>query len=77
MWEVTSADNDSMSNDVEHESVHFVKVDVDELPELAAELGVRAMPTFIVMHNGKPVQQLLGADKNALEKLVDKASLLQ
>lgn len=48
----------------------FYKVDVDEHPEIAAELGVRAMPTFIFFKGGAKIQQVVGANKPAIEAIV-------
>ncbi|KAK8586873.1 hypothetical protein V6N13_085892 [Hibiscus sabdariffa] len=52
--------------------VEFVKLDVDELPDVAQEFGVQAMPTFVLLKNGKEVDRVVGAQKNELEKKVDK-----
>lgn len=48
----------------------FCKVDVDEHPEIAAELEVRAMPTFIFFKDGEKIQQVVGANKPAIEAIV-------
>lgn len=48
----------------------FYKIDVDEQPELAAELEVRAMPTFIFFKDGNKIQQVVGANKPAIEAIV-------
>lgn len=45
----------------------FYKIDVDELSTVAADLGVRAMPTFILYKNGKKVSDVVGANPNGLE----------
>ena len=37
------------------------KVNVDEQPELAGQLGVMSIPTLVVMKNGKIVNQATGA----------------
>ena len=43
------------------------KVNVDEQPELAGQLGVMSIPTLVVMKNGKIVNQATGArPKNAI-----------
>ncbi|KAE8672417.1 Thioredoxin H2 [Hibiscus syriacus] len=52
--------------------VAFVKLDVDELPDVAQEFGVQGMPTFVLLKNGKEVDRVVGAQKNELEKKVDK-----
>ncbi|KAM0265137.1 hypothetical protein ACHAQJ_000290 [Trichoderma viride] len=44
------------------DKVHFVKFDVDELPELSQELGIRAMPTFLFFKNGEKVDEMIGAN---------------
>lgn len=37
-----------------------VKVDVDEEQRLAQNHGVRALPTLILFHDGRPAEQLVG-----------------
>jgi len=48
----------------------FVKVDVDELGGLAAELGISSMPTFLFYQGGDIVHTLRGADEAALREKV-------
>ena len=50
----------------------FVKVDVDENEEVAAECGISAMPTFQAFKDGKKVDELVGASNEKLEELVTK-----
>ncbi|RJE19578.1 Thioredoxin [Aspergillus sclerotialis] len=45
----------------------FYQIDVDQLSEVAAELGIRAMPTFILFKGGEKVQDVVGANPPALE----------
>ncbi|KAF9173483.1 hypothetical protein BGX21_003801 [Mortierella sp. AD011] len=54
----------------ENPSVDFYKVDVDEQPDIAQEVGIRAMPTFITFKDGQKVNDLLGADRAALKNLI-------
>ncbi|KAF5963879.1 thioredoxin 1 [Fusarium coicis] len=54
------------------DGIQFVKFDVDELPDLTAELGVRAMPTFFVFKNGSKVDELVGANPQALQSMLAK-----
>ena len=48
----------------------FVKVDVDELAGLAAELGVTSMPTFLFFRDGDLIHSIRGADEAALREQV-------
>ena len=53
----------------------FVKVDVDELEDVASEANISAMPTFLVYKDGKVIDQMVGASKEKLEQLVKKYNL--
>jgi thioredoxin 1 len=48
----------------------FYKVDVDEVPEVAQEQSVRAMPTFLLFKDGKQVGEVVGANPVALEAAI-------
>ncbi len=61
-----------LSNDT-FPDVKFYKVDVDEVPDVAQELGVRAMPTFVIFKDGEKVGEVVGANAKALEAAVRKA----
>ncbi|KAJ4973214.1 hypothetical protein NE237_006388 [Protea cynaroides] len=50
--------------------VDFIKIDVDELMDVALEYGVQAMPTFILIKEGKEVDKVTGARKDELEKKI-------
>ncbi|KAF2126505.1 thioredoxin-like protein [Dothidotthia symphoricarpi CBS 119687] len=54
--------------------IAFVKVNVDEQREIAAQQGVTAMPTFMVFKNGTKVDELeiKGADVRGLKGVVEK-----
>jgi thioredoxin 1 len=45
----------------EMSDVKFVKVDVDANPELASQYSVFSIPTFLVVKNGKVLNQFSGA----------------
>jgi thioredoxin 1 len=52
------------------DKVDFYKIDVDEAPDVAQELGIRAMPTFVLFKNGEKVKEVVGADKRALHAAI-------
>jgi thioredoxin 1 len=54
------------------DTVVFIKVDVDKLPDLAQRCGVAAMPTFIFYKGGKKVDDLTGANEQVLKEKVRK-----
>ena len=39
---------------------------------MAQELGVRAMPTFLVFRNGEKVGEVVGANSKSLEVMVER-----
>ncbi|RGP75918.1 thioredoxin 1 [Fusarium longipes] len=53
-------------------NIEFVKFDVDQLPDLTADLGVRAMPTFFVFKGGNKIDELVGANPQALQSMLAK-----
>ncbi|GKU97070.1 hypothetical protein SLE2022_279210 [Rubroshorea leprosula] len=57
--------------------VEFIKIDVDELPDVAQEFGVQAMPTFLLVKKGKEVDRVVGAQKDELERKIEKHKALQ
>ncbi|KAK1768027.1 cytoplasmic thioredoxin isoenzyme 2 [Phialemonium atrogriseum] len=54
------------------DTVYFAKFDVDHLPDLSQELGIRAMPTFIIFKDGEKVDEFVGANPGPLQSLVTK-----
>ncbi|WOH00446.1 hypothetical protein DCAR_0519808 [Daucus carota subsp. sativus] len=50
----------------------FLKVDVDELKSVAEEYDVEAMPTFMVLKEGKVVEKVIGAKKDELQQTIAK-----
>jgi len=61
---------DIMSQQMEGR-VTFVKVDVDELEEIAMTEGVQAMPTFAFFKNGEKLNQFAGANPEQIESTID------
>jgi thioredoxin 1 len=40
--------------------VHFAKVDIEEVPDLAEDLGITSMPTLLLMKNGEKLDSVKG-----------------
>ncbi len=56
---MTSPIIDELSNEMK--DVAFVKINVDDNQDLAAEYSVFSIPTFLIFKNGKAVHQFVGA----------------
>ena len=55
--------------------VKIGKVNIDEQQNLAAEYGVRAIPTLLVFHHGEVADQLVGArSKRDLKASLDRVA---
>lgn len=52
--------------------VTFARCDIDQVSDVAATCQIRSMPTFVVFKNGERVDQLVGANQQKLEELVQK-----
>ena len=55
---------------------NFYKIDVDNVPDVAQELGIKAMPTFMLFKDGEKVEEIIGADPRKLEAAIAKHSKL-
>ncbi|RLL98919.1 hypothetical protein CFD26_106537 [Aspergillus turcosus] len=67
---------EKLSDDPQFADVGFYKVDADEQDRIAQEVGIRAMPTFMVFKDGQKINELVGANPQQLENLLrDAASL--
>lgn len=53
-------------------NVIFAKVDVDKLDSICERYRVTAMPTIVLIHNGKEVGRVVGADHAKIEALLQK-----
>lgn len=53
-----------------YEDVEFLKIDVDELKDVAQQFSVNAMPTLVLLKQGKEVERIIGAKKDELEKKI-------
>jgi thioredoxin 1 len=52
--------------------VRFYKLDVDEVPDVAQELSIRAMPTFKLFKDGEIAESVVGASAGPLEEAIVK-----
>ncbi|KZT62706.1 putative thioredoxin [Calocera cornea HHB12733] len=52
----------------------FYSVDIDAQAQIAEEIGITSMPTFIVFKGGKKVDEMSGAYPSNLQALVAKAA---
>jgi thioredoxin 1 len=41
--------------------IGFAKVNVDELPEVATQYGIRSIPTLLLLCGGRVVEEIVGA----------------
>ncbi|KXG49359.1 Thioredoxin [Penicillium griseofulvum] len=48
--------------------VKFYKVDIDKVEEVALELGVRTMPTFMLFKDGEKITEVVGAHLSVIEQ---------
>ncbi len=55
----TSPIIDELSNEMKN--IKFVKVNVDENPDLASQYSIFSIPTFVMFKNGQTVSQFVGA----------------
>lgn len=56
------------------DKVEVLKVDIDELKDVAMQYNVMSVPTFIIFKAGKPVETLVGVRAQAeLESKLDQA----
>ncbi|MBI4008754.1 thioredoxin [Candidatus Roizmanbacteria bacterium] len=56
---VTSPIIEELSN--EFKEIKFIKIDVDQNPEIAQQYSIFSIPTFMIFKEGKLVSQFVGA----------------
>jgi thioredoxin 1 len=72
---MTSPIIEELANEVKE--VKFVKVNVDENPDLASQYNIFSIPTFLIFKDGKVIHQFVGArGKESFLSEIDKAKNL-
>ncbi|KAL0100322.1 hypothetical protein PUN28_019587 [Cardiocondyla obscurior] len=56
----------------EMEDVVFLKIDVDECEDIAAEYDISSMPTFVFIKEGKVLETFSGASIEKLQNTIQK-----
>lgn len=60
---------------IEKTDIKVVKINIDDNPEVASELGIRSIPTLILFKDGKKTDTKLGAlSKTALLEWVNNSN---
>ncbi|MDB5590405.1 MAG: thioredoxin [Enterovirga sp.] len=55
--------------------VKVAKINIDENPQIASELGIRSIPTLFIYKNGEKVDQMVGAKpKGDLSRWIAKSA---
>ncbi|KAH7546626.1 thioredoxin-like protein CXXS1 [Ziziphus jujuba] len=54
-----------------YQDILFILVDVDEVKIVASKMDIKAMPTFLLMREGAPVDKLVGANPKEMRKRID------
>jgi thiol-disulfide isomerase/thioredoxin len=62
----------AMAGEAGFSGVSFLKLDVDANDQASAKAGITCMPTFQCWRDGKKVDELQGADENALRAMITK-----
>ena len=62
---------DTMSQEL-NGKVIFLKIDVDQLEDLAMEQGISAMPTFAFWRSGEKLEEFAGANEERIRNTITK-----
>lgn len=49
----------------------FLKIDIDEVSDVAARWNISSVPTFFFVKNGKEIDKVVGADKSSLQRKME------
>ncbi|XP_063236767.1 glutaredoxin-3 [Bacillus rossius redtenbacheri] len=59
-----------LAKQTEYKDVRFVKCPAEDVPEVSLSLGIKAVPTFLLLRGGSVVDRVDGADAAALSKKI-------
>ena len=59
----------------QYPNFNFIKVDIDELPEVSEDAEIRSMPTFHIYKNKVKVAEVIGADIAKVELKIKQSSI--
>lgn len=63
---------DELAEEYKGKPIKITKINIDENEQTPSKYGVMSIPTFIFFKNGKPVDQLMGAQsKKDLKSKID------
>uniref|UniRef100_A0A7N1A7F6 Thioredoxin domain-containing protein n=1 Tax=Kalanchoe fedtschenkoi TaxID=63787 RepID=A0A7N1A7F6_KALFE len=56
----------------QYSDVVFIKIDVDELPMVAAEFGAQTLPAFVLIKKGRAIDRVVGVKVDELRTKIEK-----
>ena len=56
----------------EGDKINVVKIDIDELADIASEFGVQSVPTFHFLKDGKKIDTVIGASAEKVKAAIEK-----
>lgn len=63
---------EELENDYKGKNIVFLKVDIDECPDISNQYGIMSVPTFMLFKDGKDVDSISGAvPKEMLAQKID------
>lgn len=54
----------------------FIKIDVDENPEIASEYGIRSIPTVLLFKNGEKIDTVMSNNISEIKNIIDNKLLI-
>lgn len=58
----------------QYPNFEWYEVDVEELSDVAEEIGIRTVPSFFVYHDGAKCEEVLGVNIQALQAMAGRNS---